>query len=100
MEGLVCSLSLVFLFPRNGHMVRKEKGGGGSLKWTGKPDRHSWYILTWSQSFRSSTRPKPRESSCQLRDKVKFHPEGTNIHWGAPSNTFNLILEGGEPSLS
>lgn len=98
------ALQVWFLFPRNGPTVRKEKGGEGSLEWPGKPDRHSWYLLTWSQSSRSSTWPKARESSRQLRDKVRFHPEGTSVYWGAPSNTFNLTLDGGEflarPSLS
>lgn len=47
----------------------------GQVNQTGIPGT----VLTWSQSFRSSTRPKARESSRQLRDKVKFHPEGTTL---------------------
>lgn len=75
-----------FLFPGKGHVVSKEKGGEGSLKWTGKPD-HLESVLQVKHMA------KAHKSSCQLRDKVKFY-EGMSVHWGAPSNTFNLVLEG------
>lgn len=74
-----------FLFLRKGHVVSKEKGGGGSLKWTGKPDH--------LESVLQVKHMAAHKSSCQLRDKVKFY-EGKSVPWGAPSNTFNLVLEG------